>query len=35
MPTQPTAHGDTIRHYLNTHVSGPVILGLKKIAKEQ
>jgi hypothetical protein len=28
-------NGDTIRRYLNTHVSGPVMAGLKKIGREQ
>jgi COMPASS component SDC1 len=35
LPANPTANGDTVRHYLNTRVSGSIIAGLKKIAREQ
>jgi len=35
MPTRPVVNGDAVRHYLNQTVTGAVLMGLKKIAKEQ
>lgn len=35
VPAASVAHGDATRQYLNTHVTGAVLAGLKEIAKTQ
>ncbi|KAH9909186.1 hypothetical protein F4778DRAFT_217451 [Xylariomycetidae sp. FL2044] len=35
MPTEAPPHGDPVRRYLNTKVTGVLLEGMKKIAREQ
>ncbi|KAH8910431.1 hypothetical protein BR93DRAFT_923129 [Coniochaeta sp. PMI_546] len=35
MPSQAAVHGAPVRQYLNSHVTGPLLEGMKKIGKEQ
>lgn len=35
MPSQAAVHGAPVRQYLNSHVTGTLLEGMKKIGKEQ